>query len=117
MSLPDFPTLSSHTLHMIAERHGLAARAFKPLPSTGVFNAIYLIGDDLVLRIPRNHPHFVAALAKEAIAAPAARAAGVRTPQLLAFDDSLALLPVPYAIYERVHGETIESLGLDPAAT
>jgi hypothetical protein len=32
---------------------------------------------------------------------PAARVAGVRTPALIVFDDSLDLLPVPYAIYER----------------
>jgi aminoglycoside phosphotransferase (APT) family kinase protein len=117
MNLPDFPPISPASLHMIAERHGLARRAFKPLPSTGVFNAIYLVGDDLVLRVPRNHPHFAGALAKEAIAVPAARAAGVRTPRLIAFDDSLTLLPVPYALYERVRGEALESLGLDPATT
>jgi len=117
MSLPDFPTVSPDTLHKIAERHHLAARTFQPLPSSGVFNAIYLVGDDLVLRVPRNHPHFVAALAKEAIAVPAARAAGVRTPRLIAFDDSLTLLPVPYALYDRVHGEALESLGVDPATT
>jgi aminoglycoside phosphotransferase (APT) family kinase protein len=116
MNLPDFPTLSSDTLHKIAEHHGLVGRTFKPLPSIGVFNAIYLVGDDLILRVPRNHPHFVAALAKEAIAVPAARAAGVRTPQLIAFDDSLTLLPVPYAVYERVQGEALESLGLAPTA-
>jgi hypothetical protein len=83
MNLPDFPTVSSDTLYMIGERHHLAGRTFKPLPSIGVFNAIYLVGDDLVLRIPRQHPHFVAALTKEAIAVPAARAAGVRTPRLI----------------------------------
>jgi aminoglycoside phosphotransferase (APT) family kinase protein len=117
MSLPDFPEVSTDTLHKIAENHRLAVETFTPLPSIGVFNAIYLVGDDLILRIPRNHPHFVAALAKEAIAVPAARSAGVRTPQLIAFDDSLTLLPVPYAVYERVHGEALESLGLAPTTT
>ncbi len=117
MNLPTFPQVSSDTLQMIAEHHGLAVRTFKPLPSIGVFNAIYLLGDDLVLRVPRDHPHFVAALTKEAIAVPAARAAGVRTPRLTAFDDSRTLLPVPYAVYERVHGAALESLGLDPVTT
>jgi aminoglycoside phosphotransferase (APT) family kinase protein len=117
MSLPDFPEVSTDTLQQIAEHHGLVGRTFKPLPSSGVFNAIYLVGDDLILRIPRQHPHFVAALTKEAIAVPAARSAGVRTPQLIAFDDSLTLLPVPYALYERVQGEALESLGLAPTAT
>ncbi len=117
MSLPDFPTLSSDTLHTIAEHQGLAVRTFKQLPSIGLFNAVYLLGDELILRVPRDHPHFVAALAKEAIAVPVARAAGVRTPRLIAFDDSLTLLPVPYALYERVHGATLESLGRDPLTT
>jgi aminoglycoside phosphotransferase (APT) family kinase protein len=117
MNLPDFPALSPVTLQLIAERHHLAARTFKPLPSIGIFNAIFLFGDDLILRVPRNDPHFTAALTKEAIAVPAARAAGVRTPRLIVFDDSLALLPVPYALYERVHGEALESLALDPTTT
>jgi aminoglycoside phosphotransferase (APT) family kinase protein len=117
VTLPTHVELSDATLLAIAERHDLDARTFRRLPSIGIFNAIYLLGDELILRVPRNHPHFTAALAREAMAVPAARAAGVSTPQLLVFDDTLTLLPVPYAIYERVHGETLESLGLDPAAT
>jgi aminoglycoside phosphotransferase (APT) family kinase protein len=117
MSLPPFPEVSPAALRAIAERHGLSGRTFEPLSSRGVFNAVYLLDDDLVLRVPRNHPHFVAALTKEAIAVPAARAAGVRTPRLVVYDDSLALLPVPYALYERVHGQALESLGLDPSTT
>ena len=53
---------------MIAEQHGFGVHTFSWLPSIGVFNVIYLLGGDLVLRVPRNHPTFVAALAKEAIA-------------------------------------------------
>ena len=114
MHLPDFPEVSAHTVRMIAEQHGLGVHAFSRLPSIGVFTAIYVLDDDLVLRVPRNHPTFVAALAKEAIAVPAARAAGVHTPPLVAFDDSLTLLPVPYAVYERVHGEPLEQLETGP---
>ncbi len=117
MNEPDFLEVSPDTLRKIAERHHLSVEAFTRLPSNGVFNAIYLLGEGLVLRIPRNHPHYIAALAKEVIAAPAARAAGVRTPELVAFDDSLTLLPVPYAIYERVHGVPFESCACDPAKT
>ncbi|MEO7909164.1 MAG: aminoglycoside phosphotransferase family protein [Roseiflexaceae bacterium] len=117
MSLPDFPTVSSDTLRMIAEHHQLSAHTFEPLPSSGVFNAIYRLSNDLILRIPRDHPHFVTAITKESSAVPAARTAGVRTPRLLVFDDSLTLLPVPYAVYERVHGQPLESLGRDPLTT
>lgn len=98
-------------------RHGLGASTIARQPSIGVFNAIYLLGDDLILRVPRAQPRVMAMLANEAIAVPAARAAGVQTPRLVAFDDTLALLPVPYTVYERVHGEPLELLGLDPTAT
>ena len=111
LHLPEFPEVSAETVRMIGEQHGLGVHTFSRLPSIGVFNAIYLLGDDLVLRVPRNHPTFVATLAKEAIAVPAARAAGVHTPAL---DDSLTLLPVPYVVYERVHGEPLEQLETRP---
>src|SRR4029079_10027840 len=86
-------------------------------PEVGIFNAIYGFGTDLILRIPRNHPAFTNAAHKEALAVPTARAAGVRTPALIAFDVSLELLPVPYTIYERVHGETLGLLDHEPGDT
>ncbi len=84
------------------------------LPETGIFNAVYLLGEHHVLRIPRNHPKHVEALYREAIAVPAARQAGVRTPALVVFDDTCDLVSVPYVIYERVHGETLAELDLEP---
>jgi len=111
------PVVSDAIWRQIAARHDLGARPCVRLPSIGVFNAVYGLGDDLILRVPRAQPRVMAMAAKEAVAVPAARAAGVRTPRLVAFDDSLALLPVPYAVYERVRGEPLELLGLDPAAT
>lgn len=117
MSWPEFPEVSADTVRKISETHGLGVGTFARLPSIGRYNAIYLLGDELILRVPRNHPHFVAALTREAVAVPAARAVGVRTPRLVAFDDSLALLPTPYTVYERVHGNALELLGLDPEGT
>ena len=117
MKLPAFPKISTHALHAIAKQHGLGERAFTRLPEVGIFNAIYAVGNDLILRIPRNHPAFIAAARKEAIAVPAARAAGVRTPQLIAFDDSLELLPVPYSVYEKVQGVTLGLLDREPEET
>ncbi len=117
MSWPEFPHVSADNIRRISEQHGLNEERFSRLPSIGRFNAIYLLGDDLILRVPRNHPHFVAALTKEAVAVPEARAVGVRTPRLVVFDNSLTLLPVPFTVYERVHGDTLELLGLDPEAT
>jgi aminoglycoside phosphotransferase (APT) family kinase protein len=114
-SLPDFPGVDGDVLREISRRHGLDAVAASPLPEVGVFNRIYPLGDDLVLRVPRDHPAFVAAARKESVAVPAAREAGVRTPRMVSFDDTGDLLPVPYSVYERVHGETLGLLDLDPA--
>jgi hypothetical protein len=117
LQLPDFPPMSAKTLEAIGERHNLRAVEISPLKDVGIFNAIYLVGGKYVLRVPRDAPPFVAAIRKESVAVPAARAAGVRMPALVAFDDSLELLPVPYAIYERVHGETLGALDLGPEDT
>src|SRR5215207_6629343 len=114
MELPAFPEISDDLLHAIAERHGVGGTEIVRLPEVGIFNAIYTLGNDLILRIPRNHPAFIEAAHKEALAVPAARAAGVRTPALLAFDESTELLLVPYSIYERVHGETLGLLDHEP---
>jgi aminoglycoside phosphotransferase (APT) family kinase protein len=117
LQLPDFPPISSETLEAICERHDLRDREISRFDDAGIFNAIYLVGGDHVLRVPRDAPPFVAAIRKESVAVPAARAAGIRTPALVAFDDSLDLLTVPYAIYERVHGETLGALDLGPEDT
>ena len=117
MNLPAFPDVSASIIHSIIEHHDLGADTFKQLPEIGIFNAIYLLGHDVILRVPRNHPAFIAAARKEAVAVPIARQAGVRTPRLIAFDDRLELLPVPYSLYEYVEGQTLGLLELEPAAT
>lgn len=113
--LPPFPTLEAATLKQIARRHG--AHGVRRLPQVGLFNAVYALGDDLILRVPRQNPDFTAAAEREAVAVPLARRAGVRTPALVEYDDSRSLLPVPFLVYERVRGETLELLRLEPTAT
>lgn len=117
MKLPDHVPLSPETVAAIASRHGLGDRALTPLADTGIINAVSLLGDDLVLRVPRDHPGHVAQARAEAVAIPAARAAGVRTPGLVAYDDACDLLPVPYLIAERIHGEILGRHELEPCAT
>lgn len=114
-SPPPFPEVDGEALREISRRHGLAAIATGPLPEVWIFNRIYPVGDDLVLRVPRNGPAFVAAGLKERVAVPAARAAGVRAQAMVAFDDARDSLPVPCSILERVSGETLGLLGTDPA--
>jgi len=115
MKLPDFPSVAIDDLHAVGQRHGLDVhRSWERLPESGIFNQVYIMGGQYVLRIPRDHPAYIEALYREAIAVPAARRAGVRTPALLVFDATCDVLPVPYAIYERVAGRALESLNLEP---
>jgi aminoglycoside phosphotransferase (APT) family kinase protein len=113
-TLPDHVAVTPDSLRAIAERHRLPSEPIIQLPETGIFNAVYRIGDRAILRVPRNDPNFIAAIYTESVAVPAARQAGVCTPALLAFDTALVLLPVPYTLYELVPGVTLESCDLDP---
>lgn len=117
VKLPDHVPVSPGTASAIAARHGLGEGHFSRLPDTGIINAVYLLGDHLVLRVPRDHPAHVAQARAEAAAIPAARAAGVRTPQLVAYDEECDLLPVPYLVVERVWGQALSELDLDPGET
>lgn len=114
MRLPAHTDISQETLAAVAGHHGLPHDSITRLPDTGIFNAIYGLGSDFILRVPRRHPLHYRALYNESIAVPLARAAGVRTPALVVYDDSTTLLPVPYTIYERVAGDTLSDLDLEP---
>ena len=81
-----------------------------PLNATGLANRVYATAD-VVLRVATDHPDAVPDARTESVAAPAARGAGIRTPRLLAFDDSRALVNRPFSIWERVHGETLGCAG------
>lgn len=113
-TLPHHVDVTAATLRAIASRYGLDGVRPRRLPERGIFNAIFQLNRRVILRVPRHHPRFVEASRHEAIAVPAARRAGVRTPALLAFDDSLDLVPVPFSLYERVPGQPLEALGLEP---
>jgi aminoglycoside phosphotransferase (APT) family kinase protein len=117
MEPPPFPDVTDETLHAIATQNGLDADEFALLPETGLFNRIYRFGDDLILRISRVHPRAFEIARREAIAVPLGRAAGMRTPALLVCDLSGAVIPAPYTIYERVRGETLGLLDLEPNDT
>lgn len=89
----------------ILRHHGVLA-PWTVLPATGVANRIYATRD-VVLRVATDHPEALPDARTESVAAPIARAAGVRTPRLLAFDDSRRHVDRPYSIWERIHGETL----------
>jgi len=68
----------------------------------GVANRGFVLGKELFLRIAR--PGFEGDLRKEAAVVPVARAAGVLTPAIIEYDESLDLIAAPYVVMERVHG-------------
>jgi hypothetical protein len=76
------------------------------LKATGIANRIYAT-KDVVLRVATDHPDAIVDARTESIAAPVARAAGVLTPQLIAFDDTRSLIDRPFSLWERIHGETL----------
>ncbi len=82
MQMLAFPELTPEQLAATAHRHGLAGVTYARLPQIGVINAIYALGDDHILRVPRDHPGTLDQFRNEIVAAPHARAAGVRTPRL-----------------------------------
>ncbi len=98
----------------ILAAHGIRG-PWEPLPATGVANRIYATRD-VVLRVATDHPDAVPDARTESVAAPVARAAGLPVPELLAFDDSRALVDRPYSLWERVHGETLGLVEARPGA-
>ena len=73
------------------------------MPSTGAINAIITVGDELLLRIPKDVPEGWRDTFTESVAVPVAVAAGVRTPALVAFDESCDIVEVPFGAYEWWH--------------
>lgn len=84
----------------IARRHRVDPGSIEAAPFQGVANRVYFLGEHLVLRIAR--PGFTADLRKEALVIPAAVRAGVRTPEMVDFDEEL--LDTPYMVVKRANG-------------
>lgn len=113
LAMPDwnsvpFPELDAAQLSAICAKHDLGQRHIGRMTSTGVVNSIYTLGDDLVLRVPKNMPEALSDTYTESVASPVAHAAGVRTPALVAWDESFDILDVPYTIHDLVDGEPSE---------
>jgi aminoglycoside phosphotransferase (APT) family kinase protein len=108
--------ISMHLDHQLIDvmfsSHGIAG-PWVELPSTGVANRIFAT-EDVVLRVATDHPEAVPDARTESVAAPVARAAGVMTPRLIAFDDTRTLIARPFSLWERVHGETLGAIELSP---
>jgi len=99
----------------IFARHGITG-SWEPLVSTGVANWIYGTRE-VVLRVATDHPDGVPDARTESVAAPAAYAAGILTPRMIAFDDTRTIVDRPFSLWERVHGETLGRATLSSEAT
>jgi hypothetical protein len=98
------PSVSNAVLDAIVARHRLNVDGpIVPLESAGVVHALWRLGPKLLLRVPKNEEMCVADHRCEAAAIPLALDAGVRTPGLVLFDDSLQLLPVMIDGWGDVH--------------
>jgi aminoglycoside phosphotransferase (APT) family kinase protein len=94
-------------LAAFAEAHGVGGRVIAPMHATGIANDIWALGDDLVMRVGRASEEAWSDARTETIAVPAARRAGVQTPELVVFDLSRSILDAPVTVYRRVHGDTL----------
>jgi len=107
-----FVELTDVELSAICSRHGLPPATGR-LPSTGVIHTIYVLGNQYVLRVPKPIDEGLSDLRTEVVAAPVAREAGVRTPALLVFDESLDIIDVPFTVFELVDGVPLGSHPFD----
>jgi aminoglycoside phosphotransferase (APT) family kinase protein len=94
-------------LAAFAEAHGVGGRAIAPMRATGIANDIWALGDDMVMRVGRDSEEAWSDARTETIAVPAARRAGVQTPELVVFDLSQSIVDAPVTVYRRVHGDTL----------
>jgi hygromycin-B 7''-O-kinase len=92
---------------VVAARYGVEPAGVRELAG-GVASRVFELGNDLVLRVPRA-AEFEGDLRKEVAVIPIARRAGVRTPAIVEFDESRALIDAPYVVMERVYGNELEA--------
>ena len=109
-----FVELTDAELAAITAEHGLPPVTGR-LPSTGVIHTIYVLGDECVLRVPKRCDEAMKDIRTEVVAVPVARAAGVATPALLVWDDSLDIVDVPFTVIELVPGAPLGARAFDAA--
>ncbi|SCZ10798.1 aminoglycoside phosphotransferase family protein [Alkaliphilus peptidifermentans] len=79
---------------------------FVKLITHGIANEIYAT-PNFILRIPTDHPEANSDAFTESVAAPLAKVNGIKTPELVCFDNSYMILNKTYSIWERIHGFTL----------
>lgn len=115
-----FPTVTLVQSSAVIERYRLDAdpRETRRLHSSGNVHSVYRLGDKYILKIPRNHPRAIGETLTASVATPAATRAGIRTGSLVAFDESLEIVSVPFSVFEYVRGDSVApSTRLQPCDT
>ncbi len=102
-------------LAAIAARHALPAPAAVPEPWAGAASRVYPLGD-VVVKIPFDRPDATAAVTTDAALSPFARTLGVSAAELVAFDEIQDIVPVPFAVFERVRGGPLDRADRSDAA-
>lgn len=89
----------------ILEAYGLPTGNATRSQVEGVANSVWFAGDHVV-RICKD-VELLSDSYTESVAAPVALAAGVKTPRMIAFDDSREIVDSVFSVFERVDGETL----------
>jgi len=109
---PDLPQDAREIARAVAGQHGVAPSDVVPVPVQGQVNLSLLLGDELVLRLPRT-TRAEGLLAKESLVIPLVRDAGLPAPEIISFDTSLRHASVPYMVLRRARGETLAARPLN----
>ncbi len=111
------PSLTADQLKATANGHGLDLDGpITRLASSGVVHSLWSLGSQWVVRVPKNESMCLGDHRCEVVAIPLARRAGVRTPTLVVFDDSLSILDVPYSVVTRIDGADLAGVPFEHVA-
>ncbi|MCW5938875.1 MAG: aminoglycoside phosphotransferase family protein [Fimbriimonadaceae bacterium] len=89
--------------------HGLPEGPLTEISGQAWVNWVFLVGESHVLRINRITVETDDAYT-ERVAVPAVRKAGIRTPELVVFDDSRSVIDSVVTVYEQVEGRALGRL-------
>jgi len=79
---------------------------------SGYINWVYQVGDDIIIRATKQGMDPEDSYT-EIVAVPAAIKAGIKTPELLLFDDDCDALPTVTTVYRRCEGVALATLQVD----
>ncbi|WP_309573466.1 aminoglycoside phosphotransferase family protein [Deinococcus sp.] len=112
--MPDLIDLTPAELAAFTRKYALSGPPER-VPSVGIVNRVYRAhwsGQVVALRVPLPGDH--EDTLTESVAVPAAVRAGVRTPELLVFDNDRDVLDAPMTIYAWAQGRSLDAFGWVP---